>query len=358
VQSRFRSGAQPFFHSFNAMKQLVLLWCCHVAVGHQSLLAHQTLHGQHSLLDAKGINRQPLSQWQHLNVVHDAEPIELDFSGPLHWIASGLKNAIGNPPGFETNPKNGTPWYRWKRVGDRGQSSHGHFGGLSATGDFNYDVLEAHNTVRHRAGLPLLTENENLTAVAAARANQLANDGCYIRHSSTASRWDVSNFLYVGENLYKVINMRPTGVDVVDAWYAEIGDYSYGPVGDGCTREKCAGRDSPPCTLGHFTQVMWARTTDIGCARAQCPGQAKPTFIAICNYGPGGNIVGRLPFSSTRASALGLAGEPCPRPKGAPISAAATAAHSKAWRRQASPVCLAMMAMFFVIAASSLVSSF
>jgi len=337
-------------------KQLVLLWYCRVAAGHRWLTAHQPLHG-HSLLGTRGINRQPSLQWQQMNVVHDPEPLELDFSEPVRWIADRLRSAVGNPPGFEADPKNGTPWFRWKRVGDRGQSSHGHFGGLSATGDFNYDALEAHNTVRSRAGLPLLIENENLTALAAARANKLANDGCYIRHSSTAARWDVSGFLYVGENLYKVINMKPTGVDVVDAWYAEIGDYNYGPVGNQCTREKCAGRDSPPCTLGHFTQVMWARTTDIGCARAQCPGRAKPTFIALCNYGPGGNIVGRLPFSSQGASTLDLAGEPCPRPEGEPISAAATATHSTAWRRQASPVCFAVMAILFVAAASSLAGS-
>mmetsp|Transcript_78525 Transcript_78525/g.155564 ORF Transcript_78525/g.155564 Transcript_78525/m.155564 type:complete len:343 (-) Transcript_78525:59-1087(-) len=341
------------------MKQLVLLWFCHVVAGNQRVPAHQTKHS-HSLLDARGSDRQLWSPWQPLNVVHDAEPLELDFSQPVRWIVAGLKGAVGNPPGFEANPRNGTPWFRWKRVGDRGQSSHGHFGGLSATGDFNHDVLEAHNAVRSRAGLPLLTENENLTALAAARADELANGGCYIRHSSTSTRWDVSGFLYVGENLYKVINMKPTGVDVVDAWYAEIGDYNYGAVGNRCTKERCAGRASPPCTLGHFTQVMWARTTEIGCARAQCPGRAKPTFIALCNYGPGGNIVGRLPFSGQVASALDLPGDPCPRPEGAPISAtatAATAAHSTAWRRQASPVCLSVMAILFVTAASSLAGS-
>ena len=40
---------------------------------------------------------------------------------------------------------------------------------------------------------------------------------------------------------------------------------------------------------------MWARTTKIGCALSQCEGRDE-AFISICMYGPGGNIVGELPF--------------------------------------------------------------
>lgn len=270
--------------------------------------------------------------WQGLPVVHDPEPLELDYSvdGAVdytnggRWLAGRLEAArradasSGDRP---ANPKNGTPWFRWKRVDSRGESSHKHFGGLRSTGDFDRDVLEAHNAVRLNAGLAPVNQSEGLTALASARVKKLANGGCYIRHSPTKDRWEKHGFMYVGENLYKVINMEPTGVDVVDAWYAEIRDYSYGPVGASCTKEQCAGRAEPPCMLGHFTQVMWASTTHIGCAREECPGQEKKTFVVVCNYGPGGNIAGRLPFPGHRALALGLATEPCFPNRGGAVQA-------------------------------------
>merc|ERR1719387_3316076 len=100
--------------------------------------------------------------------------------------------------------------------------------------------------------------------------------------------------------------MAPTGVDIADAWYAEIEDYTYGEVGQPCVRAKCADRSSPPCRIGHFTQLMWQGTGAVGCARAQCPGEQPQTFVAVCHYGPGGNLAGYRPFPVGVASRLGL----------------------------------------------------
>lgn len=241
----------------------------------------------------------------------DPEPLEL-YGG-----SAGAGSSQGRAL-WPTNPKNGTPWYREKRVSERGTSSHSHFGDLEATGTFKGDVERAHNAVREYAGLAPLTWSTGLAALAAKRVRKLAEDGCYIRHSPLDERWNESGFQYVGENLYKVINMAPTGVDVVDAWYAEIEDYSYGPVGATCTKQRCASRAQPPCTLGHFTQVMWAESTHVGCARAECPGEEQPTFVAVCHYGPGGNIVGRVPFPPVLSEAIGLSAKACSLPAGWP----------------------------------------
>merc|ERR1711924_10091 len=35
------------------------------------------------------------------------------------------------------------------------------------------------------------------------------------------------------------------------------------------------------------------------------------TFFLVCEYGPGGNVIGELPFSPTTASILGLSSSPC-----------------------------------------------
>lgn len=245
-----------------------------------------------------------------VNVEEDEEATILDFSNStegehlLHFTA-------GLTP-FQGNEKNGTPWYRMKKTSGRGTADHEHFNGLEARGDFVYDVLNAHNVVREYAGIRHLQWNENLQRMAEARVQVLANNGCYIEHSPTGDRMGESGFYYIGENLYKVINMVPTGVDIVDAWYAEIEDYTFGKVGKACVTQRCASRRSPPCMVGHFTQVMWEGSKQVGCARAECPNQAKRTFVAVCNYGEGGNIVDHMPFWPDQSAKLGLAESACP----------------------------------------------
>lgn len=204
----------------------------------------------------------------------------------------------------DLNPKDGNPWVRYKKVSEAGTTKHPHFNGLTATGDFDHDALVGHNVVRERVGIPVMQWNDELKGMAVHRLEELVSGGCYIQHSATSYRWAAAGFQYVGENVYKVINMVPTGVDLADAWYAEIYDYTYGTVGQSCVREKCADRSSPPCSIGHFTQMMWEASTHLGCAKAECPNQPKRTSIGVCYYGEGGNIVGSTPFGQSAATEL------------------------------------------------------
>lgn len=267
-------------------------------------------------------------------VAFDPEPTVVDFSGEAEGSMHAFRDLLADhveqaldgimqDAGIRWgswNPKNGTPWYRFKRVGDAGAAGHPHFNGLTATGNFRDDILGAHNVVRERAGIQPLEWSAQLASLASARVQKLANNGCYIQHSPLEDRWQNAGFQYIGENLYKVINMVPTGVDIVDAWYAEVEDYSYGPVGSSCTKALCADRVSPPCTLGHFTQVMWSHSSHLGCALSECPSQAKQTFVAVCQYGPGGNIVGRLPFESYHSATVGLDSQVCTAPDVSPFN--------------------------------------
>jgi hypothetical protein len=48
---------------------------------------------------------------------------------------------------------------------------------------------------------------------------------------------------------------------------------------------------------GHFSQIIWADTTDVGCATVDCTSQGLgnvgsnvPPFFTVCNYYPAGKI--------------------------------------------------------------------
>lgn len=48
---------------------------------------------------------------------------------------------------------------------------------------------------------------------------------------------------------------------------------------------------------GHYTQLVWANTRFVGCARWHCSGLRYPSSI-VCDYGPGGNINGQRPYQA------------------------------------------------------------
>ena len=80
-------------------------------------------------------------------------------------------------------------------------------------------------------------------------------------------------------------------------WYDEIQFYDYNNPG-----QKKAGSESE--MIGHFTQVVWNNTLEIGCGLAK----GSDNFIySVCNYSPPGNYIGAqnyqnnvLPLASRR----------------------------------------------------------
>jgi pathogenesis-related protein 1 len=43
---------------------------------------------------------------------------------------------------------------------------------------------------------------------------------------------------------------------------------------------------------GHYTQMVWRNTKEIGCGRIECKGQ----MIVVCNYYPPGNVLGEKAY--------------------------------------------------------------
>lgn len=126
----------------------------------------------------------------------------------------------------------------------------------------------------------------------AASAQSWANS--QISSGACAGRLSHSGAPGVGENIAFMASSW-TITDAVNMWTAEQACYNY-------ATNTCAATCSftyrgvrvSPNTCGHYTQVVWRDSAEVGCAVANCPGGAYSVWV--CQYTPRGNIRGRTPY--------------------------------------------------------------
>ena len=131
------------------------------------------------------------------------------------------------------------------------------------------DYLSSQNAARAQVGDPPLTWDNKVAAYAQNYANQRIGD-CKLVHSGGP----------YGENISwgsGDLSIK----DGVNLWVAEKPHYDY--KSNSCVGGEC----------GHYTQVVWAKSLRIGCAKVRCTNGG--TFIT-CNYDPPGNFIGDRPY--------------------------------------------------------------
>ncbi|CAF0857943.1 unnamed protein product [Adineta steineri] len=134
--------------------------------------------------------------------------------------------------------------------------------------EFVQDALQVHNELRRRHGVESLRLNNDLTKLAQQWANHLASTGTLV-HSKTKYR-----NVNVGENL-RCQSWSITGKEMTQSWYNECNKYDY------------RNPSYQPGT-GHFTQVIWKDSQEVGFAQAQ----GTSMIYAVAMYYPPGNYVG------------------------------------------------------------------
>ncbi len=141
-------------------------------------------------------------------------------------------------------------------------------------GDEEQAILSYHNQVRASVKVPPLHWSKQLSEHAANSIARLASKGCELSHGKD------SNY---GENLFMSTSDQnhETVITAAKEWESEKINYAGEPL------NKANWSQS-----GHYTQMVWRSTTELGCAKAVCGGK----LIVACNYSPAGNILGEEPY--------------------------------------------------------------
>jgi hypothetical protein len=156
-------------------------------------------------------------------------------------------------------------------------------------------IVEQHNATRAKvmSGSPL--PPVKWSAELAKYAQEWTDMTCMSpRHRTSA----MLNGQPLGENLYASFGLGDAmaGKQAVDGWSAEVACYTFGAfeAGDKCDVGCYTMMNSDGC--GHYTQIVWRGTTEIGCGVTTCGTGFMMATEVICNYSPPGNYIGQPPY--------------------------------------------------------------
>jgi uncharacterized protein YkwD len=152
---------------------------------------------------------------------------------------------------------------QWRRVSDRG---------LEQVPSLAHEMLAAHNDVRASVHVPSLRWSDRLAARAQDWATHLVQEQQFYHRPHSV----------FGENLFEITGGHASAAEVVGDWASEARDYSY-------RANSCHG------VCGHYTQLVWSGTREVGCAVARDAGRENRD-VWVCNYDPPGNWVGERPY--------------------------------------------------------------
>ena len=107
-------------------------------------------------------------------------------------------------------------------------------------------MLAAHNSVRAEVKVPPLAWSDQLAALAQDWADTLL-----ARNNSSIARTRL-----MAKNLFEITGAAASPRQVVNDWAAESRNYDY-------YSNKCRG------VCGHYTQIVWSDTKEVGCAVAR-----------------------------------------------------------------------------------------
>ncbi|KAH9510261.1 hypothetical protein Btru_042610 [Bulinus truncatus] len=133
--------------------------------------------------------------------------------------------------------------------------------------------LKGHNDARDKLGIPPLVWDEKLSSFAAK-----AGTACQFQHSGGPYGENVYAS-YPDTNKYEEVARKAVSNWVNEKKYID-------------PKWNCVTRTTNTC--GHYSQVIWRKTTSVGCAILRCGGSLP--IMVFCEYNPRGNYIGQSPY--------------------------------------------------------------
>ncbi|AFZ26025.1 Cysteine-rich secretory protein family [Cylindrospermum stagnale PCC 7417] len=150
---------------------------------------------------------------------------------------------------------------------------------------FRNSALSKHNGYRVTHSSPNMTISDSVNNTAQAWAEYLATNAV-LQHSTASQRNNAGENLYVSYTTASSIAASTLADTAVKKWYDEVSAYNYANPGFSSQ-------------TGHFTQVVWKSSTQLGCGAAQgtktINGTTYKAFYVVCQYAPAGNMQGQFP---------------------------------------------------------------
>jgi uncharacterized protein YkwD len=136
------------------------------------------------------------------------------------------------------------------------------------------DWLAAHNLARDEVGVAPLVWSERLARDAQSWADHLAARNLYDHASPQVRKGQ-------GENLWRGTKDNWTARETIGFFLSEKRHFRPGNFPD-------VSRTGQWSDVGHYTQVIWPGTREVGCAVAYTPSDE----VLVCRYWPAGNVWG------------------------------------------------------------------
>ena len=139
-------------------------------------------------------------------------------------------------------------------------------------------ALRAHNAERASLNLPPLAWNCRLAQEAAKWAEALSQQG-KLQHASAEIRKGSGENLWMGTAGHWSVDR------MVGMFIDERQHYRHGPFPD-------VSRTGNWSDVGHYSQIIWRDTRELGCALVQ----GREQEVLVCRYFPAGNVMGRTAY--------------------------------------------------------------
>ncbi|XP_041650212.1 cysteine-rich venom protein ophanin [Cheilinus undulatus] len=129
--------------------------------------------------------------------------------------------------------------------------------------DVQAEIVNLHNALRSNVQPSAKNMLKMRYSAEVAASAQAWIDNCQLAHGPNTSR--IIKGYELGENLHESTEIK-TWTEVINAWYAERGRYTY-PRG-------------VTYPTGHYTQVVWFSSYEVGCGVKLC----NDVYFYGCHY--------------------------------------------------------------------------